>query len=457
MSRYVALMLMVLFVVSCSSEDRLDVDIPDDEIPGTDIPVEEEVRFEVLSDTTYDYQDFVSGLIDRFADASGLNPLLQTLLKGSFDKYLQSIRSSCGLEDQTLGFRKVAYAYDSIDQHGEPAELSAMALWLGYFEKDEWHDLSPDAVALVEHFTVTSNEECPSEGFPFEAFVNGNSLVIMPDYIGYGVSADMIHPYMNHEVCALNSVDALAAGFAAFGDLSSSDMAEDWEMKVMGASQGGGNALAVHKMMDEDPGLAEQWHFTSSYCAAGPYSPSLTVDKYLEIGRTGYPVLFPLTIKAMYDSYPEILGRYDEDDFYCDNYLIKKHEIDDAISRKELSAAKLNSICLDYFRTEVHSADLAYSEISLRDILSDGMLDKNSDICKAFYECLEKNELTTGWTPSHPVKLYYSETDSVVPFENSMAVRDAFGEGLVTLSKGLSFEHEISCALWMLDVMTQSI
>ena len=136
MSRYVALMLMVLFVVSCSSEDRLDVDIPEDEIPGTDIPVEEEVRFEVLSDTTYDYQDFVSGLIDRFADASGLNPLLQTLLKGSFDKYLQSIRSSCGLEDQTLGFRKVAYAYDSIDQHGEPAELSAMALWLGYFEKD---------------------------------------------------------------------------------------------------------------------------------------------------------------------------------------------------------------------------------------------------------------------------------------------------------------------------------
>ena len=94
MSRYVALMLMVLFVVSCSSEDRLDLDIQEDEIPGTDIPVEEEVRFEVLSDTTYDYQDFVSGLIDRFADASGLNPLLQTLLKSSFDLLLFYVGST---------------------------------------------------------------------------------------------------------------------------------------------------------------------------------------------------------------------------------------------------------------------------------------------------------------------------------------------------------------------------
>lgn len=457
MSRYVALMLMVLFVVSCSSEDRLDVDIPEDEIPGTDIPVEEEVRFEVLSDTTYDYQDFVSGLIDRFADASGLNPLLQTLLKGSFDKYLQSIRSSCGLEDQTLGFRKVAYAYDSIDQHGEPAELSAMALWLGYFEKDEWHDLSPDAVALVEHFTVTSNEECPSEGFPFEAFVNGNSLVIMPDYIGYGVSADMIHPYMNHQVCALNSVDALAAGFAAFDDLSMSDMPEDWEMTVMGASQGGGNALAVHRMMDEDPGLAEKWHFASSYCAAGAYDPALTVDMYLEYGKTDFPVLFPLTIKSMYDSYPEILGDFEEEDFYCANYLSMKSDIDDAIGKKELSVAKLNRMCIDYFRTDMHSSGLAYDEISVNDILSEEIMDRNSEIFKAFYRCLEMNDLTTGWTPSHPVKLYYSETDSVVPFENSMAVRDAFGDGHVTLVKGLSFEHEISCALWMLDVMTQAI
>ena len=285
----------------------------------------------------------------------------------------------------------------------------------------------------------------------------GNSLVIMPDYIGYGVSADMIHPYMNHQVCALNSVDALAAGFAAFDDLSMSDMPEDWEMTVLGASQGGGNALAVHRMMDEDPGLAEKWHFASSYCAAGPYDPALTVDMYLEYGKTDFPVLFPLTIKSMYDSYPEILGGFEEEDFFCDNYLNRKQEIDDTISKKELSVAKLNRMCIDYFRTDMHSSGLAYDEISVHDILSEEIMDRNSEIFKAFYRCLEMNDLTTGWTPSHPVKLYYSETDSVVPFENSMAVRDAFGDGHVTLVKGLSFEHEISCALWMLDVMTQAI
>jgi len=228
-------------------------------------------------------------------------------------------------------------------------------------------------------------------------------------------------------------------------------------MTVLGASQGGGNALAVHRMMDEDPGLAEKWHFASSYCAAGPYDPALTVDMYLEYGKTDFPVLFPLTIKSMYDSYPEILGGFEEEDFYCANYLSMKSDIDDAIGKKELSVAKLNRMCIDYFRTDMHSSGLAYDEISVNDILSEEIMDRNSGIFKAFYRCLEMNDLTTGWTPSHPVKLYYSETDSVVPFENSMAVRDAFGDGHVTLVKGLSFEHEISCALWMLDVMTQAI
>lgn len=56
--------------------------------------------------------------------------------------------------------------------------------------------------------------------FPLEVFVTGNALVLMPDYMGYGITKNSIHPYLNHELCAINSVDAFPAGYAVFEQLS---------------------------------------------------------------------------------------------------------------------------------------------------------------------------------------------------------------------------------------------
>ena len=94
--------------------------------------------------------------------------------------------------------------------------------------------------------------------------------------------------------------------------------------------------------------------------------------------------------------------------------------------------------------------------MAVSDILSADMLDKDSEICSAFYECLHKNDLTVGWEPIKPVRLYYSEIDQTVPFDNAIAVRDAFGDEIVTLDKGPSFSHSISCAMWMLKLLGES-
>lgn len=423
-----------------------------DPVPNEDIPAEDRPRYEIISDQTYDYSDFITDLIDESSMTSGLSGMYKTLIKTALAVYSADLKTDCGLDDSDLGFRKVNFAYRSVDQYGQPVTLSAMAFWIGAIDGKHWWDISPENICLVEHFTITSDAECPTEGFPFEAFINRNALVVMPDYIGYGITSDMVHPYMNHELCATNSIDALAAGYTLFEDLSKAGLSKDWKLTVLGASQGGGNALAVHKRMDTDPQLAEKWRFAGSYCAAGPYDPGLTVDKYIEAGKTDHPVLFPLTLEAMKDSYPDVFGRFDDESIYSDKYISHKSEIDAALQSREHTTSEMNDMLVELLKDPSGTAGIG--ELLLDDILSAELIDKDSAVCKALYECLEKNDLTQGWTPVRPMKLYYSEADKVVPCDNALAVYDAFGGDKVTLVKGLPLEHGTCCALWMLDVIT---
>lgn len=460
--KYLMLLLASLTMLGLASCEKVgpDVEIEDEE--NQDVNKEEEkeeegrIEYEVISDDTYVYGEFINDLIENSSLTSNLPEFQKLLVISSINSYLERLKSLVGVADEELGFRRVTYLYDSTDQYGEPVTLSAMALWLGCFKGDEWTDISPDQISLMEHFTITSNAECPSEGYPFEAFVNGNSLVIMPDYIGYGATKHMVHPYLNHSVCAGNSIDALVAGYALFDEVSASDMNEGWTTIVSGASQGGGNALAVHKYMDTHEEFAAEWNFSHSYCAAGPYDPALTVEIYLENGKTDHPVLFPLTLESMRDSYPESFGRFDDADIYSENYLEHKAVIDEALQNKQYTTAQMNSLCVEHLKVSM-ADDLYVSEILLEDILSPQLMDTESEVCKALFECLRKNDLTSGWTPVHHMKLYYSTSDEVVPHENALDAFEAFGADKVTLTKGLPMNHGTCCALWMLDVMNTMV
>ena len=140
---------------------------------------------------------------------------------------------------------------------------------------------------------------------------------------------------------------------------------------------------------------------------------------------------------------------------YSQNYLAVKAEIDRMIAGKEHNTAAINELFINKVRKTVDDT-LADGEIYLTDILSPEMLDKESPICKALYQCLEKNDLTKGWTPVHPMKLHYSSQDMVVPQENSLAILEAFGEKIVTLEHA-SFpaDHTTTCSLWMVDLFSK--
>ena len=431
------IVVMMSVVTSCNPDNNLE--IPDGEPP---------VSYEVKSDQQLTMSFFLSILPEEYA-------AIKASMTEAFSLRESAMKEELGKNDIELGFRKATYLYTSTDVNGEPVTLSAAAYWLGYFDNGVWNDFKPDNICLMEHYTITSDAEAPSNTLPLEMFITGNTLTIMPDYLGYGITKNMSHPYLNHDICAINSIDALTAGYDLFNDNGKCGISQDWKLYLAGASQGASNAIAVHKYMDTHLEIATKWNFASSNCSSGPYSPVATIDKYYADGKVAYPVVFPLVMKTMFDSYPDIMKGFTEEMAYSQNYLAVKAEIDSLIAGKKHDTSAINQVFIDKVK-KVKDSSLAENEIYLTDILSPAMLEKESAICKALYQCLEKNDLTKGWTPIHPMKLHYSSLDKVVPQENSLAILEAFGEEIVTLEKSyIPADHTTTCSLWMLDLFSK--
>lgn len=433
------IMLMMSVFTACDPNNNLET--PDNEST---------TFYEVKSDLQVPMSMFINSMPDEYA---AFKEPLASMVSMRESALVQEL----GKSDINLGFRKITYLYPSTGVNGEPLTLSAVAFWLGYFDNGVWNDLKPENICLMEHYTITSDAETPSNGYSLEMFITGNSLTIMPDYIGYGITKDLPHPYLNHDVCAINSLDALTAGYDLFNEMGKNGMSQGWKLYLAGASQGAANAIAVHKYLDTNLDLAAKWNFASTNCSSGPYSPVVTIDKYLTDGKVAYPVVFPLVMKTMFDSYPDIMKGFTEDMVYSQNYLAVKAEIDRMIAGKEHNTAAINELFINKVRKTV-DANLADGEIYLSDILSPEILDKESPICQALYQCLEKNDLTKGWTPIHPMKLHYSSQDMVVPHENSLAILEAFGEEIVTLELATyPVDHTTTCSLWMIELFSKGL
>lgn len=434
------IMLMIPITTSCTSDDD-NLNIPGNEPTAL---------YEVKSDIQLPINILLGNIPDEYA---GIAEQVTSI----FTQRENALVKETGKQGINLGFRKITYMYHSTDINNDPITLSAAAIWPGYFHNGVWNDIKPDNICLMEHYTITSDAEAPSNTFSFEMFITGNTLTIMPDYIGYGITKEIPHPYLNHEVCAINSIDALTAGYDLFKDKNKNGMSSDWKLYLAGASQGAGNALAVHKYMDTHHKLATEWNFASTNCSSGPYSPVATIDKYLADGKVVYPVVFPLVVKTMFDSYPEIMDGFTEDMVYSQNYLTYKSEIDRMIADKKHDVSAINQMFIDKVR-KTEDTTLADDEIYLTDILSSTMLDKDSPIRKAFYNCLEKNDLTIGWLPIHPIKLHFSSHDMVVPQENTFAILKAFGNDVVTIKQSTTpADHTTTCSQWMLELLSNGL
>lgn len=437
MKRYLLLLFTSLIAVSCSSSDGT-VSMPS-------APSVDDVTVEILSTEDFTAEELMATL---FPEDGGSMAAMRPMFVEKLKKQTQEIEKLLGVKGITLGYRRVKYLYSSTDHLGNPITLSSVLYWNRY-KLDGWHDIIPENICLVEHFAITSDAEAPSNSYPLEPHITGNSLVVMPDYLGYGHTAKGFHPYLNYDLAARNSMDALKAAYIICNNHNEKLLAGSWSLCVLGASQGGSNALAVHKFLDTNPSVAKEWRFSHSCCAAGAYSLSTTFETYMRWGSLDYPVVLPMVLKSMLASYPDIMSGLSEEDFYSDDYLAIKPQIDAMLEGKKHTTNEINAVFFDNLADET-------GKLHIGSILSAEVMDANSSISKALAICFAKNDLTLGWKPVHPVKFYHSKDDNVVPYENVEAAIEAFG-AIATLQTSEDLDHTSSCAMWVLSIFMGGI
>lgn len=206
---------------------------------------------------------------------------------------------------------------------------------------------------------------------------NGFS-VVMPDYIGYGATADKEHPFVYYPELHFANIDGLRAMCNA---LKLSGKQPVW---IGGFSQGGGAALSLHKYIQTT--YNNEFEVVSSSCLSGPYNYAGQIEGVL---REKIPVPSVLISWSAY-----VLNRFD---VHRNPDQIFSFTVTDQTSAITNFFGGIDDIFRPYFIEGVLSgADTEWIEAS------------------------ERNSFHKGWKPTGKVYLHHGSIDNIVPYFNTV-------------------------------------
>jgi pimeloyl-ACP methyl ester carboxylesterase len=280
---------------------------------------------------------------------------------------------------------------------------------------------------LVSHYTIGANFECPSETFPMEALLATRGYaVVIADYIGFGITADRIHPYMHIESTARSVVDMALAVKPYMKHIGREPESND--VYLFGYSQGGSTTLAVMDMIQDS--YSQDLPIKMVYAGGGPYDLAATFDVSMNLGVTGIPCAIPMIVQGVNEG--EKLG-LDMKDFFKPRLLENYNEW---INSKNYTVKQINQ--------NIQSNDL-------HDIMTDEGRDKTSKETARLYKALLDNS-TLCFRPHAPIYLFHSREDQTVPFVNAQRAEEFFSGMDVHKDFGNYGKHAMGCIRFILTV-----
>lgn len=249
-------------------------------------------------------------------------------------------------------------------------------------------------IVLVSHFTIGSNAEAPSMSFPLEGILAARGLaVFIPDYEGYGVTANRVHPYLCSDITASQVTTMYFTALEFLKHINAKP--EHDEVILMGYSQGGAVTMAVARKFEyEYPDVK----LRVVIAGGGPYDICATYDQLIENNFTDYPCAIPMIIQGM--NIGHNLG-LDYAQFFQQNTL---DHMDDWINSKKYTMAEITRLM---------------GTKRMSDIMTEAACNKVSDGMRELYMAMLNNSISTGYYPQAPVYLFHSIDDNVVPFVNA--------------------------------------
>ncbi|MDR0995058.1 MAG: lipase family protein [Tannerella sp.] len=379
-----------LFFTACSEEN------------GNDYPVNNAHTYFESKIATKDYNghDFIAGIIGQgYADA----------LNTKVDLRIDAIRYHT--VDPASGDSIIASGIISYPQDGRIKGL-----------------------VLAEHPTICSNEEAPSVAM--QATSSFCSIfryaVVSPDYIGYGASADRIHPYMHLESTARASIDML---FAAREYMKGIGLPLPDSIFIVGYSQGGQAALAVQKVAEES--YADAIPIKKVMAGGGPYDLSVIFDALNQSPKAAFS---PTTAMA-------IIGLNDGDRLNLDYRTLFREPL--------LSHYKEWLLSKQYTLSQIEDS---VGKATNADMLAPLFFEASGDaVPEALRYSMEQNSLI-AWTPKAPLLLVHGTKDELVPILCAQRAYDSFtARGADVSFEKVAADHRGAAIPFFLDVIASLV
>ncbi|GHT33016.1 hypothetical protein AGMMS49574_17790 [Bacteroidia bacterium] len=285
------------------------------------------------------------------------------------------------------------------------------------------------SVVMAEHYTIAANHEAPSES----KFVTESALallqyiVITPDFLGFGVSKDVPHPYLHVETTARTSLDMLFA-VREYMKQKARPLADD--ISIIGYSQGAAAALAVQKKAEE--AYPDKIHVNKVLAGGGPYDLVAIFDDLKGKGETAYACAVPMTVMGL-DYGDNLSLNYAQ--LFTGSLL---ENYDEWINSKKYTTGEINDkIGTGYVDQFLHT----------------DFFDYEMEMPAKLYASLVRNSLT-DWTPRAPIQLFHGTKDDVVPYACSQNAYDSFKtKGCDVTLTPLTSDHKSSAPEFILYVL----
>jgi hypothetical protein len=250
-----------------------------------------------------------------------------------------------------------------------------------------------------QHGTLQSNEHAPSyfssdTYFPAVFYASTGYIIALPDYLGYGASSHLDHPYEHGHSLATASRDMLRAVREL--DKSSPEFNTDNSLFLTGYSQGGYATMALLKLLEEEhPG---EFSITASTAGAGAYNKSEFARYVLEWeGELPYLNSFLWVL----ETYDRVYGLKRDAGYYFNEPYASVIASEGVFANTQLNPQEL------------------FSESFIKGILN--------ETDTGFIEALTDND-NYNWRPLSPLKLYHGTADNYVFYFNSETAWEAMND-----------------------------
>jgi len=407
----------------------------EDDMDPPDIPLNSYVG--VVKTNVFTSQEFIDKVLSDM-DEESYGPEAVASYKAKLESLYNGYVSTLPSDTKAITsvcFKTFDIEYTTKNERGEDVTASALVAMPYQKKLIGGKYLSPSYIDLDCHYTYTADFQRPTASpTPTVGLALSGAMVVCPDYIGFGSSADQTEPYLLHEVTAKNCIDALLAALEVI-KAEGIEMTPGYYTQITGFSEGASVALACHKAIEAGyRDCADKVNLKGSYCGDGPYDIATLFPFYQQAGTVPGPYVVPLLIRGMINGHPEQMAGLKLSDYMSEKF----------------NQSNLLSV-LDSKKIENFASVALYTLKGLNKydaLLSEAFVNPENENYTRLHSALDaamaKEDLTTGWSPVAPVKLFHSEEDDTVPFAVAQTAAQNLGCELETISSGSHLVAQIA-------------